>query len=120
MRKTTIPGHKQSICGSVLDQGLYDLCFFGLQYISKKFNTFVIVVTCILQALVHEDPSYVVKRYESRKYAIDESVTNEYLKVRCLGCLNNPYPVYTAAQTSYMFIFPLLVRYTIIHVSIIS
>jgi len=101
MRKTTIPGHKQSICGSVHDQGLYDLCFFGLQYISNKLNSFMIVV---LQALVHEDPSYVVKRYESRKYAIDESVTNEYLKVRCLGCLNNPYPVYTATQTSCMFI----------------
>ena len=38
---------------------------------------------CILQALVHEDPNYVVKRYESRKYAIDESVTSEYLKVGC-------------------------------------
>lgn len=42
----------------------------------------------ILQALVHEDPNYVVKRYESRKYAIDESVTNEYLKVRCLGLMS--------------------------------
>ncbi|KAJ7390048.1 hypothetical protein OS493_027573 [Desmophyllum pertusum] len=37
-----------------------------------------------LQALVHEDPNYVVKRYESRKYAIDESVTNEYLKALVL------------------------------------
>lgn len=37
-----------------------------------------------LRALVHEDPSYVVKRYESRKYAIDESVTNEYLKALVL------------------------------------
>lgn len=43
---------------------------------------------CILQALVHEDPSYVVKRYESRKYAIDESVTSEYLKVGCLGLMS--------------------------------
>lgn len=77
------------------------ICFCGLQYIPNKLNSFMIVV---LQALVHEDPSYVVKRYESRKYAIDESVTNEYLKVCCLGCLNNPYPVYTATQTSCMFI----------------
>ena len=42
----------------------------------------------MLQALVHEDPSYVVKRYESRKYAIDESVTSEYLKVGCLGLMS--------------------------------
>lgn len=33
-----------------------------------------------LRALVQEDPNYVVRRYESGKYAIDQSVTNEYLK----------------------------------------
>ena len=44
--------------------------------------------THVLQALVQEDPSYVVKRYESRKYAIDESVTSEYLKVGCLGLMS--------------------------------
>ena len=42
----------------------------------------------MLQAVVHEDPSYVVKRYESRKYAIDESVTSEYLKVGYLGLMS--------------------------------
>ena len=37
---------------------------------------------CNFQALVQEDPNYVVRRYESGKYAIDQSVTNEYLKVK--------------------------------------
>ena len=46
---------------------------------------------CIFQALVQEDPNYVVKRYESKKYAIDESVTNEYLKVCHLGLMSPTY-----------------------------
>ena len=37
---------------------------------------------CNFQALVLEDLNYVARRYKSRKYAIDQSVTNQYLKVR--------------------------------------
>ena len=36
---------------------------------------------CNFQALVLEDLNYVA-RYKSGKYAIDQSVTNQYLKVR--------------------------------------
>lgn len=32
-----------------------------------------------LKALVQEDPNYVIQRYESGKYAVDDSVTKEYL-----------------------------------------
>ena len=39
MRKTTIPGHKQSICGSVHDQGLYDL-FLWTPVHSKQVEQF--------------------------------------------------------------------------------
>ena len=73
------------------------VCFFCLCRL--KYNVHVVwhchivvilysTCTCILQALVQEDPNYVVKRYESRKYAIDESVTSEYLKVGCLGLMS--------------------------------
>ena len=34
-----------------------------------------------LQAMVSEDPLYVIRRYESRRYATDEAVRREYLKV---------------------------------------
>ena len=37
---------------------------------------------CNFQALVLEDLNYVARRYKSVKYAIDQSVTNQYLKVR--------------------------------------
>lgn len=30
---------------------------------------------------MQEDPNYVIQRYESGKYAIDDSVTKEYLMV---------------------------------------
>ena len=36
---------------------------------------------CNFQALVLEDLNYVARRYKSGKYAIDQSVTNQYLKV---------------------------------------
>ena len=37
---------------------------------------------CNFQALVLEDLNYVARRYKSGKYAIDQCVTNQYLKVR--------------------------------------
>ena len=37
---------------------------------------------CNFQALVLEDLNYVARRYKSGKYAIDQSVTNQYIKVR--------------------------------------
>ena len=47
---------------------------------------------CNFQALVLEDLNYVARRYKSGKYAIDQSVTNQYLKVR-LPCAKNIEPV---------------------------
>ena len=49
---------------------------------SMYHNNKLLLFVYLFQALVQEDPNYVVKRYESRKYAIDESVTSEYLKVQ--------------------------------------
>ncbi|XP_073236259.1 uncharacterized protein [Porites lutea] len=37
-----------------------------------------------LKALVTEDPNYVIKRYESGRYAVDDSVTKEYVKALIL------------------------------------
>ena len=36
---------------------------------------------CNFQALVLEDLNYVARRYKSGKYAIDQSVTNQYLRL---------------------------------------
>ena len=87
-------------------------CLFFVYVDSSIFQTGLILsllsYTCILQALVNEDPNYVVKRYESRKYAIDESVTSEYLKVGCLGLMSK--------EMENIFIFPAHVQY--IHVLI--
>ncbi|KAK2570385.1 ATP-dependent zinc metalloprotease FTSH 4 [Acropora cervicornis] len=38
-----------------------------------------------LKALVQEDPNYVIQRYESGKYAVDDSVTKEYLMALVLA-----------------------------------
>ncbi|XP_031562149.1 ATP-dependent zinc metalloprotease FTSH 4, mitochondrial-like [Actinia tenebrosa] len=38
-----------------------------------------------LRAMVTEDPQYVIRRYESGRYAIDESVKREYLKALVLA-----------------------------------
>lgn len=96
---------------------LFTVC--GLEYISNKFDTVMLMshaCTCILQALVQEDPNYVVKRYESRKYAIDESVTSEYLKVGCLGLMSTKknedifYLSYTYMYVCIFTLFPLQVH----------
>lgn len=47
MQKNTIPGRKQSICGSVLVEWLSFLCLHGHKYMSDKFDT-VIGVVCVL------------------------------------------------------------------------
>ena len=36
---------------------------------------------CNFQALVLEDLNYVARRYKSGKYAIDQSVINQYLRL---------------------------------------
>ena len=89
MQKNTIPGLSQNIYGSVY----VGLCSHMVQIYLKivvmnkmdcktSRNDCVITSVCNFQALVQEDPNYVVRRYESGKYAIDQSVTNEYLKVK--------------------------------------
>ena len=44
MQKNTIPGHKQSICGLVLDQRLSFFCLCRLKYISNRFDTVIVVI----------------------------------------------------------------------------
>ena len=41
-----------------------------------------------MKALVQEDPNYVIQRYESGKYAVDDSVTKEYLLVLIFKVVN--------------------------------
>ena len=51
-----------------------------LIFTASNFNT----VLCLCQAVVEQDPAYVVRRFESGKYAVDSEVRSIYLEVTVL------------------------------------
>jgi len=57
---------------------------------TKKVIWNILSLMCFIQAVLDQDPAYVIRRFESGKYAVDADVRSIYLEV------NNPFILHSS------------------------